>query len=77
MGAKLQNCQTPFSLVSCCGEPNKWESKRCIIGDLKLKHPSEDWELKPSSIGRAARFDNHPQQLPDIDYTVNKPPAQP
>ena len=32
------------------------KSKRCNIGDLKLKHPSEDWELKPSSIGRPAKF---------------------
>ena len=53
------------------------KSKRCNIGDLKIEHPSEDWELKPSSTGRAARFVNHPQQLPDIDYAVDKPPAQP
>ena len=48
------------------------KSKRCNIGDLKLKHPSEDWELKPSSIGRAAKFVNHPQNLPDIDFSVDK-----
>ena len=49
------------------------KSKRCNIGDLKLKHPSEDWELKPSSIGRAAKFVNHPDNLPDIDFSVDKP----
>ena len=37
------------------------------VGDLKPKHPSEDWEIKPSSIGRAARFINHPDNLPDVD----------
>ena len=33
-------------------------------------------EIKPSSIARAASFVSHPQQLPDIDYTVDKPTAQ-
>ena len=36
------------------------KSKRCNIGDPKLKHLSEDWELKPSSIVRGAKFVNHP-----------------
>ena len=43
------------------------KNKRCNIGDLKLKHPSEDWGLKPSSIGRAAKFVNHPDNLPAIN----------
>ena len=42
--------------------------KRCNVGDLKHKHPSEDWELKPSPIGRAARFVNHPDNLPEVDF---------
>ena len=29
------------------------KTKCCNVGDLKPKHPTEDWELKPSSIGRA------------------------
>ena len=49
------------------------KSKRCNIGDLKFKHPSEDWNIKPSSIGRAAKFINHPDNLPDIDFSVDKP----
>ena len=49
------------------------KSKRCNIGDLKLKHPSEDWELKPSSIRRASKFVNHPHNLPDIVFSVDKP----
>ena len=49
------------------------KSKRCNIGHLTLKHPSEEWELKPSSIGRAAKFVNHPDNLPDIDFSVDKP----
>ena len=36
--------------------------------DLKIKLPSEDWYLKPGSIGRAARFVNHPDNLPDVDF---------
>ena len=42
-------------------------SKRVNVRHLKLKHPYEDWELKPDSIGRAAKFINHPKNLPDID----------
>ena len=41
--------------------------KCCNVGDLKPKCPSEDWEIKPSSIGRAARIINHPDSLPDMD----------
>ena len=51
------------------------KSKRCNIGDLKLKHPSEDWELNPSFIGRATKFVNHGDNLPDIDFSVDKPSA--
>ena len=53
--------------------------KRCNVGDLKPKHPSEDWELKPSPIGRAARFINHPDNLPDVDRTpdCDQPPTVP
>ena len=39
------------------------KTKRCNVGDLKLKHPSEDWQLKPCSVGRAAKFVNHPDNL--------------
>ena len=46
-------------------------TKSCNIGDLKLKHPSEDWELKPSPICRVAKFVNHPDNLPDRDITPN------
>ena len=49
------------------------KSKRCNIGDLKLKHPSEDWELKPSSIRRVVKFLNHPDNLHDINFSVDKP----
>ena len=42
--------------------------KRCKVDDLKHKHPSEDWELKPSPISRAARFFNHPDNLPKVDF---------
>ena len=41
--------------------------KHCNVGDLKPKHSSEDWEIKPCSIGRAAKFINHPDNLPDVD----------
>ena len=42
-------------------------TERCNIADLKIKLPFEDWDLKPGSIGRAARSVNHPDNLPDID----------
>ena len=48
------------------------KTKRCNIADLKIKHPSEDWDLKPGSVGRAARFVNHPENLPDIDFVPDK-----
>ena len=48
------------------------KTKRCDIADLKIKHPSEDWDLKPGSVGRAARFVNHPENLPDIDFVPDK-----
>ena len=38
-----------------------------------LNTPLRDWELKSSSIGRAAKFVNHPYNLPDTDFSVDKP----
>ena len=35
------------------------------------KHPSEDWTIKPSSTGRAARFINQPDNLPDVDISID------
>ena len=48
------------------------KTKRCNIADLKIKHPSEDWDLKPGTVGRAARFVNHLENLPDIDFVPDK-----
>ena len=45
------------------------KTKPCNVGDLKSKHPSKDWELKPSSISRATRFINHPDNLHNVDIT--------
>ena len=28
-------------------------TKRCNVSDLQIKHPAEDWDLKPATIGRA------------------------
>ena len=39
------------------------KTKCCNVGDLKPKHTAEDWKLKTSSIGRTARFINHPNNL--------------
>ena len=47
----------------------------CNVADLKHKHPTEDWELKPSPFGRAARFINHPDNLPKIDLSTNHDPT--
>ena len=42
-------------------------------GDLQKKHPYEDWQLKASNVDRAAKFVNHPTNLPEVEYTVDKP----
>ena len=47
------------------------KTKCCNVGDLKPQLPAEDWELKPSSIGRATRFTNQPDNLPDIEISIN------
>ena len=47
------------------------KTKRCNMGDLKLKHLSKDWQLKLCSVGRAAKFVNHLDNLPDIDSIPN------
>ena len=47
--------------------------RRCNVGDLQKKHPHEDWQLKDSNVGRAAKFVNHPSNLPEVEYTVAKP----
>ena len=47
------------------------KTKCCNIGNLKVKHPSEDWALQPSPIGSAARLINHPDNLPDVDISIN------
>ena len=47
------------------------KTKCCNIGDLKTKHPSEDWTQQPSPTGRAARLINHPDNLPDVDISID------
>ena len=42
-------------------------SRCCNVTDLKLKLPEEDWLLKADDVGRAAKFVNQPENLPDID----------
>ena len=62
---KVAKLPSPWSAV--VENQTNGRTKRCNVGDIKLKHPSEDWELKPSPIGRAAKFLNHPDNLPDVD----------
>ena len=38
------------------------EPRHCNVKDLMLKVPAEDWELKAESIGRTAKFVNHPSK---------------
>ena len=47
------------------------KAKCCNVADLKPKHLAEDWELKPSSIGRAARLISHPDNLPNVDLSID------
>ena len=49
-------------------------TNRYNVGDLKLKYPIEDCELKLSPIGRAAKFVHHPDNLPDIDFKLDRMP---
>ena len=39
-----------------------------------MKHPAEDWELKAGNIGCAAKFANHPDNLPDITLVPTQLP---
>ena len=39
-------------------------TRRCNVGDLQKKHPHEDWQLKASNVSTAAKFVNHPSNLP-------------
>ena len=48
-------------------------TRRCNVGDLQKKHPHEDWQLKARNVGTAAKFVNHPSNLPEVEYTVDKP----
>ena len=48
-------------------------NRRCNVGDLQKKHPHEDWQLKASNVGRSAKFVNHPSNLSEVGYTVDKP----
>ena len=47
------------------------KTKCCNVADIKAKHPSEYWTLQPSPIGRATRFINHLDNLPDVDIAIN------
>ena len=47
-------------------------TKRCNVSDLEIKHPAEDWDLKPATIRRATRFVNHPDNLPNVDFKPNQ-----
>ena len=60
---------SPWSVVD--ENQTNGRTKRCNVGE----HPSEDWELKPSPIGRAAKFVNHPDNLPDVDIKHNTGPT--
>ena len=48
-------------------------TRRCNVGDLQKKLPHKDWQLKASNVGRVAKFVNHPSNLPEVEYTVDKP----
>ena len=48
-------------------------TRRCNVADLQKKHPHEGWQLKASNVGRAAKFVNHPSNLPEVEYTIDKP----
>ena len=47
------------------------KTKCCNIGNCKAKYPSEDWTQQPSPISRAARFISPPDNLPDVDISID------
>ena len=51
------------------------KAKCCNTADLKPKHPTEDWELNPSSISRATRLINHPDNIPNVDLLIDHDPT--
>ena len=58
--------------LSIVGNQSNGRTKRCNTADLKIKHPSEEWDLKLGTVGRAARFVNHPENLPDFNFIPDK-----
>ena len=52
-------------------------SRCCNVTDLKLKLPEEDWLLKADNVGRAAKFVNQPENLPDIDLLPDEKDTEP
>ena len=73
LGSNYRIVKLPSAWSAVVENQLSGKSKRCKIGDLKLKHPCEDWELNPSSIGRTATYVNHPDNLPEVDFSVDKP----
>ena len=59
---ELLDCQQPWTVV--IEHTVSGRTRRCNVGDLQKKHPHEDWQLKASNVGRAAKFVNHPSNLP-------------
>ena len=68
---ELLDCQQPGLLSFEHAVSGR--TRKCNVGDLQKKHPHEDWQLKASNVGRAAKFVNHPSNLPEVEYTVDKP----
>ena len=48
-------------------------TRKCNVGDLQKKHSHKDWQLKASNVGTAAKFVNHPSNLPEVEYAGDKP----
>ena len=58
-GPNYRIVKLPSALSAVVENQISGKSKRCNIGDLKLKHPSEDWELKPAQL----------EELPSVSIT--------
>ena len=52
-------------------------SRQCNVTDLKLKLPEKDWLLKADNVGKAAKFVNHSDNLPDIDLLPDEKDTEP
>ena len=69
----IESLDCPTAWTAVIEHTVSGRTRRCSVGDLQKKHPHDNWQLKASNVDRAAKFVNHPSNLPEVEYTVDKP----